>query len=107
VTTATLAVFERRGRHLAPGVVTRSQHLAMWVAHDLGRAAQIERVMARQCALRLTLRRPGPARARAWPAGAANSVQNEFGFHSHGPAAAPTNRRQPAPPDGYVPRTGV
>jgi len=38
----------RRGTHPEFGVVTMSQHLATWVAHDLGHIAQIVRVMARQ-----------------------------------------------------------
>jgi len=36
------------GEHPAFGVVTLSQLLATWVAHDLGHIAQIARVMARQ-----------------------------------------------------------
>ena len=38
----------RRGRHPEFGVVTLGQHLATWVAHDLGHIAQIARVMARR-----------------------------------------------------------
>ena len=38
----------RRGRHHEFGVVTLGQHLATWVAHDLGHVSQIVRVMARQ-----------------------------------------------------------
>jgi hypothetical protein len=38
----------RRGRHPEFGVVTLGQHLATWVAHDLGHISQIVRVMARQ-----------------------------------------------------------
>jgi hypothetical protein len=38
----------RRGRHPEFGVVTMGQHLATWVAHDLGHIRQIVRVMARQ-----------------------------------------------------------
>jgi hypothetical protein len=38
----------RRGRHPEFGVVTMGQHLATWVAHDLGHTSQIVRVMARQ-----------------------------------------------------------
>jgi hypothetical protein len=30
------------------GVVTLGQHLATWVAHDLGHLGQVVRVMARQ-----------------------------------------------------------
>jgi hypothetical protein len=40
----------RRGRHPEFGVVTLGQHLATWVAHDLGHTAQVVRVMARQYA---------------------------------------------------------
>ena len=39
---------ERRGRHPALGVVTLSQLLATWAAHDLTHLHQISRVMARQ-----------------------------------------------------------
>ncbi len=39
---------ERRGRHPALGVVTLSQLLAAWAAHDLTHLHQISRVMARQ-----------------------------------------------------------
>jgi hypothetical protein len=38
----------RRGRHPEFGVVTMSQHLATWVAHDLTHISQVVRVMARQ-----------------------------------------------------------
>ena len=38
----------RHGRHPEFGVVTLGQHLATWVAHDLGHVAQVVRVMARQ-----------------------------------------------------------
>ena len=38
----------RRGRHPEIGVVTIGQHLATWVAHDLGHLGQVVRVMARQ-----------------------------------------------------------
>ena len=38
----------RRGRHPELGVVTMGQHLATWVAHDLGHVGQVVRVMARQ-----------------------------------------------------------
>lgn len=38
----------RRGRHPEFGVVTMGQHLAAWVAHDLGHIGQIVRVMARR-----------------------------------------------------------
>jgi hypothetical protein len=38
----------RRGRHPEFGVVTLGQHLATWVAHDLGHVGQTVRVMARQ-----------------------------------------------------------
>jgi hypothetical protein len=38
----------RRGRHPEFGVVTMGQHLATWVAHDLGHTGQVVRVMARQ-----------------------------------------------------------
>jgi hypothetical protein len=39
---------ERRGRHPALGVVTLSQLLATWAAHDLTHLHQISRVMAYQ-----------------------------------------------------------
>lgn len=39
---------ERRGRHPAFGVVTLSQHLAAWAAHDLTHLHQVSRVMAHQ-----------------------------------------------------------
>jgi len=38
----------RPGRHPEFGVVTLGQHLATWVAHDLGHVSQIVRTMARQ-----------------------------------------------------------
>src|SRR5213078_3980214 len=38
----------RRGRHPEFGAVTMGQHLATWVAHDLGHIGQVVRVMARQ-----------------------------------------------------------
>ena len=38
----------RTGRHPEFGVVTLSQHLATWVAHDLSHLSQIVRVMARR-----------------------------------------------------------
>ena len=41
--------FERRGRHPALGVVTLSELLATWAAHDLNHLHQISRVMAHQC----------------------------------------------------------
>jgi hypothetical protein len=40
--------FDRRGRHPALGVVTLSELLAAWVAHDLTHLHQISRVMAHQ-----------------------------------------------------------
>ncbi len=42
------ADLERRGRHPALGVVTLSQLLATWAAHDLTHLHQISRVMAHQ-----------------------------------------------------------
>ena len=42
------AELARRGRHPEFGVVTLEQHLATWVAHDLGHARQVVRAMARQ-----------------------------------------------------------
>lgn len=42
------ADLQRTGRHPEFGVVTLGQHLATWVAHDLGHLAQIARVMAKQ-----------------------------------------------------------
>jgi hypothetical protein len=42
------ADLERRGRHPALGVVTLSQLLASWAAHDLTHLHQISRVMAHQ-----------------------------------------------------------
>jgi hypothetical protein len=44
----TVADLQRRGRHPEFGVVTLGQHLATWVAHDLGHTGQVVRVMARQ-----------------------------------------------------------
>lgn len=44
----TPADLERRGRHPEFGVVILRQHLATWVAHDLGHISQVVRVMARQ-----------------------------------------------------------
>jgi hypothetical protein len=44
----TAADLSRRGRHPEFGVVSMRQHLATWVAHDLGHVGQIVRVMARQ-----------------------------------------------------------
>jgi hypothetical protein len=38
----------RTGVHPEFGAVTLEQHLATWVAHDLGHVAQIARVMAKQ-----------------------------------------------------------
>lgn len=40
--------FERRGRHPALGMVTLSQLLATWAAHDLTHLHQISRIMAHQ-----------------------------------------------------------
>ncbi len=40
--------FERRGQHPALGVVTLSQLLAAWAAHDLTHLHQISRIMAHQ-----------------------------------------------------------
>ncbi len=42
------ADLSRRGRHPEFGPVTMGQHLATWVAHDLGHVGQVVRVMARQ-----------------------------------------------------------
>jgi hypothetical protein len=42
------ADFERRGKHPALGVVTMSELLATWAAHDLTHLHQISRVMAHQ-----------------------------------------------------------
>lgn len=42
------ADLDRRGRHPELGPVTMRQHLASWVAHDLGHLAQIARVMAKR-----------------------------------------------------------
>lgn len=39
---------ERRGRHPALGIVTLSQLLATWAAHDLTHVHQISRIMAHQ-----------------------------------------------------------
>lgn len=39
---------ERRGRHPALGVVTLSQLLAAWAAHDLTHLHQVSRIMAHQ-----------------------------------------------------------
>lgn len=44
----TASDLQRRGRHPEFGPVTMAQHMATWVAHDLGHVAQIVRVMARQ-----------------------------------------------------------
>jgi hypothetical protein len=44
----TEADLERQGRHPEFGLVTMRQHLATWVAHDLGHIGQVVRVMARQ-----------------------------------------------------------
>jgi hypothetical protein len=44
----TAADLDRRGRHPEFGVVTMRQHLATWVAHDLGHIRQIVRTMAAQ-----------------------------------------------------------
>lgn len=38
----------RVGRHPEFGAVTMGQHLATWVAHDLGHVSQVVRVMARR-----------------------------------------------------------
>jgi len=40
--------FQRRGRHPALGVVTLSELLATWAAHDLTHLHQISRIMAHQ-----------------------------------------------------------
>jgi hypothetical protein len=40
--------FQRRGRHPALGVVTLSQLLATWAAHDMTHLHQISRIMAHQ-----------------------------------------------------------
>jgi hypothetical protein len=42
------ADFERRGRHPALGIVTLSELLAAWAAHDLTHLHQISRIMAHQ-----------------------------------------------------------
>ncbi|UCF40193.1 MAG: DinB family protein [Gemmatimonadota bacterium] len=39
---------DRTGRHPEFGPVTLRQHLATWVAHDLGHIAQVVRAMAKQ-----------------------------------------------------------
>lgn len=44
----TPADLDRTGLHPALGAVTLGQHLATWVAHDLGHLAQVARVMARR-----------------------------------------------------------
>jgi hypothetical protein len=44
----TVADLEKRGRHPALGVVTLSQLLSTWAAHDLTHLHQISRVMAHQ-----------------------------------------------------------
>jgi hypothetical protein len=44
------ADLRRQGRHPEFGAVTMGQHMATWVAHDLGHVRQIVRVMARQYA---------------------------------------------------------
>lgn len=44
----TAADLARRGKHPELGAVTLGQHLATWVAHDLGHIGQVVRVMARQ-----------------------------------------------------------
>jgi hypothetical protein len=44
----THADLEKRGRHPEFGGVTMREHLATWLAHDLGHISQIVRVMARQ-----------------------------------------------------------
>src|SRR5262245_12132306 len=38
----------KQGRHPEFGLVTMGQHMATWVAHDLGHVSQVVRVMARQ-----------------------------------------------------------
>lgn len=40
--------FERRGRHPALGLITLSELLATWAAHDLNHIHQISRIMAHQ-----------------------------------------------------------
>jgi len=40
--------FQRRGRHPALGIVTLSELLATWAAHDLTHLHQISRIMAHQ-----------------------------------------------------------
>ena len=42
------ADFERRGKHPAFGIVTLSELLATWAAHDLNHLHQLSRVMAHQ-----------------------------------------------------------
>lgn len=44
----TPADLARSGLHPALGPVTLGQHLATWVAHDLGHLAQVTRVMAKR-----------------------------------------------------------
>jgi hypothetical protein len=44
----TSADLSRAGLHPALGSVTLGQHLATWVAHDLGHLAQVTRVMAKR-----------------------------------------------------------
>jgi len=44
----TSADLERRGRHPELGTVTLGQHLATWVAHDLGHIRQIAQTLGRQ-----------------------------------------------------------
>ena len=44
----TEADLDRRGTHPEFGPVTLRQHLATWVAHDLGHIAQIARAMAKR-----------------------------------------------------------
>ena len=56
----------RRGLHPQFGVVTMDQHLATWVAHDLGHISQVVRVMARQYTDAV-----GPWRAYLWILGRA------------------------------------
>jgi DinB superfamily len=46
----TEADLAKHGRHPEFGVVTLRQHLATWVAHDLGHVRQIVRAMAKQYA---------------------------------------------------------
>lgn len=44
----TEADLARTGRHPEFGIVTMRQHLATWLAHDLGHIAQVVRSMGRQ-----------------------------------------------------------